>query len=200
MAVTRVGFVVVTLFEFLTPLCLLSRKFRYVWLIIIIPFHFLTWLLMNIFFWQNLLLMLVLFVDISSYMTPKTLRNGIQPIIFFDGYCGLCNRFIDWIDARDYARVFHYAPLQGDAALRAGVQEDNPDTTQWTIVLRDEEGTWRRSDAALRIISRIGGIYGFASLLLYIPSPIRDAGYKLVARWRYRFFGKLQACHSVRGT
>jgi hypothetical protein len=63
------GFAVVTLFELLAPLCLVFRGFRYAWLLTIIPFHFLTLLTMKIFFWQNLLLICVLLVNIESLLS-----------------------------------------------------------------------------------------------------------------------------------
>lgn len=63
--ILNVGFAVTTLFELLSPLCLVARGFRLVWLAVMVVFHFSTLLLMNIFFWHNLLLFAVLLVDIS---------------------------------------------------------------------------------------------------------------------------------------
>jgi hypothetical protein len=59
------GFALVTIFELLAPLCLISRRFRYAWLSVIVPFHFSTLVTMKIFFWQNLLLICVLLLDID---------------------------------------------------------------------------------------------------------------------------------------
>lgn len=63
--ILNVGFAVTTLFELLSPLCMVAREFRLVWLAVMVAFHFATLVLMNIFFWQNLLLFAVLLVDIS---------------------------------------------------------------------------------------------------------------------------------------
>lgn len=194
MAVIRIGYFVTTIFEVLSPLCLFWRRFRYLWFIVIVPFHFSTWFLMGIFFWHNLLLMPVLLVDIGSFFTAKPVAGGKPPVIFFDGVCGLCNRFVDWVIARDTLRIFRYATLQGATAAEAGVVDTSSAPTGWTIVLKDEDGTWSRSDAVLRIIARIGWLYGFAEILQFCPRSIRDAVYKLVARYRYRIFGKKEAC------
>ncbi len=194
MVVIHIGYFVTTLFEFMSPLCLFSRRFRYVWFVVMVPFHFSTGLLMNIFFWHNLLLLPVLFVDIGSFFVVKPATGGKRPVIYFDGVCGLCNYFVDWVMARDTTRIFRYATLQGTAAAEAGVADASPDAAGWTIVLTDEDGTWRRSDAVLRIISRLGWLYGFAEVLRFVPRVIRDSVYRVVARLRYRVFGKREAC------
>lgn len=78
----KVGFAVTTLFEILSPLILLSRRFRLAWLAVIVPFHFLSLLTMNIFFWENLVLMAVLFAgvqqgrSIGPTFTPGTLPRS----------------------------------------------------------------------------------------------------------------------------
>ena len=66
--VAKLGFAVTTFFELLSPLCLLSRHFRYVWVAVIVSFHVGTRLLMNIFFWHNLLLMAVLLIDLDYWV------------------------------------------------------------------------------------------------------------------------------------
>lgn len=55
----KIGFVVVTIFEILSPFVLISRRFRYAWLAVILSFHFATLFTMNIFFWENVVLILV---------------------------------------------------------------------------------------------------------------------------------------------
>lgn len=64
----KAGFFVITVFEILTPLVLVHRRFRLIWLAIIIPFHFLTLLTMNIFFWENLILILALLTGLPYYI------------------------------------------------------------------------------------------------------------------------------------
>lgn len=72
-AFLKLGFFIITIFEILTPLVLINRLFRYVWLVIIIPFHFLTLLTMNIFFWENLILISVLLTGLPYWMRDNVL-------------------------------------------------------------------------------------------------------------------------------
>ncbi len=72
----RIGFAVVTLFEILTPLAIFSPLFRWVWLAVMVPFHVVTLLTMNIFFWENLLLIAVLFTPLAHALAART---GITP-------------------------------------------------------------------------------------------------------------------------
>jgi len=113
-------------------------------------------------------------------------------VIYFDGYCGLCNGFVDFVLARDRARRFRFAPLQGTTArARFG----DPGDVDPTTILLEEEGTvFERSTAALRIITAIGGIWRFAGLLRLVPRFIRDAVYDWIARNRYGWFGKRDSC------
>jgi predicted DCC family thiol-disulfide oxidoreductase YuxK len=119
--------------------------------------------------------------------------TGEAPIIFFDGVCGLCNRFIDFVISRDRAAVFRFAPLQGETARERLPEADVRDIN--TMVLWEEQGVFRKSTAAARILIRLGGIWrllGFAVRLM--PRPLRDFGYSLVARYRYAIFGKKETC------
>jgi predicted DCC family thiol-disulfide oxidoreductase YuxK len=119
--------------------------------------------------------------------------DGGGPIVFFDGVCGLCNRFIDFVIKRDRAGVFRFAPLQGETARERLPAADVRDVN--TMVLVDEQGVFRKSTAATRILIRLGGICGLiGSVLRLVPRPLRDAGYSLVARYRYAIFGKKETC------
>jgi len=117
-----------------------------------------------------------------------------RPIVFFDGVCGLCNRFVDWVITRDGRGQFVFAPLQGSTARAMGVEPRTADPALWSIVLVDDSGVRERSDAVLVIAAGMGGVYRLASALRWIPRPLRDWIYDRIARRRYRFFGKRDAC------
>ena len=115
-----------------------------------------------------------------------------SPVIYFDGYCGLCNGFVDFVLARDQARRFRFAPLQGTSATaRFG---DPGDVDPATIVLEDGGVVYERSTAALRIISQLGGAWSLVAVFRLVPRFIRDAVYDWVARNRYGWFGKRDTC------
>jgi predicted DCC family thiol-disulfide oxidoreductase YuxK len=113
-------------------------------------------------------------------------------VIYFDGFCGLCNGFVDFVLRRDHARRFRFAPLQGSTATsRFGVAGDVDPTT---IILEQNGVVYERSTAALRIIAGLGGIWNVATMLRLVPRPIRDRVYDWVARNRYAWFGRRDSC------
>jgi predicted DCC family thiol-disulfide oxidoreductase YuxK len=115
------------------------------------------------------------------------------PVLFFDGVCGLCNRFVDLLLREDRGRVLRFAPLQGrtarerlPAALTAQVG---------TVVLLDGDGVHTRSDAILRALALLGGQpRALAWMGWAVPRPVRDFFYEAIARQRYRWFGRRDAC------
>jgi predicted DCC family thiol-disulfide oxidoreductase YuxK len=114
-------------------------------------------------------------------------------IIYFDGQCGLCDRFVQFVLRRDRAARYRFAPLQGSTARERVAASLGPESSQ-TVIL-EEGGRFRvRSDAALAILTGLGGAWRLAGLLRVIPRPLRDAVYDLVARNRNRWFGRLAEC------
>lgn len=123
----------------------------------------------------------------------EVLANAAPPVVFFDGECGLCNRFIRWLLARDRRRVLQFAPLQG--ALAASRLPTLPnDDLDWSLAYWDESGTYFESDASLRAIARLGGIWRPARWLLIVPRFVRNGVYRFVARNRIRWFGRVESC------
>ena len=116
-----------------------------------------------------------------------------SPVILFDGVCNLCNASVDFILTHDPKGRFRFAALQserGESLLRAhGLETDLK-----TIILLDEGRIYTRSDAALRIAAGLSGPWSLLRLLLILPRPLRDLGYRLIARYRYSWFGKRKDC------
>jgi hypothetical protein len=71
----QIGFGVVTLFELLSPVCLVSRTFRWIWLWVMVPFHLLSALLLNILFWENVGLILFFMTDIHRVFAPRVEKD-----------------------------------------------------------------------------------------------------------------------------
>jgi predicted DCC family thiol-disulfide oxidoreductase YuxK len=116
------------------------------------------------------------------------------PILLFDGVCNLCNGIIQFIIKRDPEGRFRYAPLQSEVAkdlLRdCGLPTDRIET----FVMIDEGECYTKSSAAIRIATKLGGFYRVAGPFRYIPRPIRDSVYDLVAATRYDIFGRKDQC------
>lgn len=121
------------------------------------------------------------------------IANIDKPIIFFDGVCGLCNYFLDFVLRKDKNHKFYYAPLQGKTAKKY-LPELEENTEEWTMFLLDEEGLHERSTASLKIFEKLGGAWGTLGIFLYVPKPIRNSVYKFIAKNRYKWFGKRDTC------
>ncbi|MGP0019357.1 MAG: thiol-disulfide oxidoreductase DCC family protein [Candidatus Sulfotelmatobacter sp.] len=127
-----------------------------------------------------------------------------HPILLYDGVCGLCNRLVRFVLRRDLAGVFRFAALQSPLAARIlsrhGVDAQDLDTLY--VVLNAEQADeilLLRSDAVIFILRRLGGVerpfWRLAGVLLrLVPRAVRDWGYGMVARRRYRMFGRYDAC------
>ena len=122
------------------------------------------------------------------------------PVVLYDGVCGLCNRYVRFVLERDRRRQFRFASLQGAFGARAlarhGMHLDGDPTS---IVLLESPGSLHerafvRSDAVLSIMMGLGGPWRLAAGLRVIPRFLRDGIYDLVARGRYRIFGRLDSC------
>jgi predicted DCC family thiol-disulfide oxidoreductase YuxK len=132
-------------------------------------------------------------LTLEPRVEPAALHSGTPPIIFFDGVCGLCNRSVDVLLRADERGVFRFAPLQGETA-RELLPPQNDDPQAWSMVYLDERGVHDQSDAMLEICRRLGGWWSAYGWLRFVPRVIRDLVYRLIARNRYRWFGKKEAC------
>ena len=129
----------------------------------------------------------------SDRQDLPAVKSTEHPILFFDGVCGLCNWAVDFIMSRDAAGKFRFAPLQGETAHRMLSSADVDQLN--SMVLVTDEGTFRRSAAAVRILWRLGTCWKLCGWLLWlVPGPLRDVGYRWVATLRYRLFGKRESC------
>lgn len=117
-----------------------------------------------------------------------------QPIILYDGVCGLCDRFVQFIITRDSSAKIKLAPLQSESAIALLQKFHLPATALSTVVLIQQEEAYIKSAAVLRSLSYLDGTWKFFGILRIIPAPISDFVYDFVARNRYRWFGKFDAC------
>jgi len=118
----------------------------------------------------------------------------LNKIIFFDGICNLCNATVQFVIKRDKKAIFKFAPLQsgtGHAALRK--MRMKPDHLETIIYLRGDRYL-TKSSAILYVLKDIGGIWQLVFGFMIIPAFIRDFVYGIVARNRYRIFGKKESC------
>jgi predicted DCC family thiol-disulfide oxidoreductase YuxK len=123
-----------------------------------------------------------------------------HPILLYDGVCGLCNRLNQFVLRRDPAGIFRFASLQSALAIRIlarhGADAADLDTV-YVVVNPDQpdENLLARSNAVIFVLKQLGGFWRFMGFLLqFNPRFLRDRGYRVVARNRYRFFGRSETC------
>lgn len=138
-----------------------------------------------------LAVLLLMSVNLRYLLPPP--RAATQPIVFFDGVCALCNSSVDFIIREDYRRVIRYAPIQGETAARLLSEQQR--AAMDSIIFRDSRGREHtRSDAILQIGLQLGGLWKLGAIGLLIPRALRNRLYDLIARNRYRWFGKKESC------
>jgi predicted DCC family thiol-disulfide oxidoreductase YuxK len=123
-----------------------------------------------------------------------------RPIVLYDGVCGFCNRSIQFVLRRDHRGIFRFASLQSifaeEILTRHGINPSSLDT--FYVAVRHNEADEKliaRSDAAMYLLRRLGGIWRAAAWLLRIlPRSLREWGYGAVAKNRYRIFGRYDSC------
>lgn len=113
----------------------------------------------------------------------------VPETVFFDGRCGLCHATVRFVVRRDRDGRFVYAPLGGET-FAATFDERERASIPDSVVVRTREGrTLLRSDAVAHLLRAIGGGWGLlGAMLRAIPRPLRDLGYRCVARVRRRLF------------
>lgn len=115
--------------------------------------------------------------------------------ILFDGVCNFCNASINFIIDRDSKSIFQFAALQSEVGQELLIKHHLKTTDFDTVILiNDENKIYQKSDAALEIARNLDGFWKVLYAFKILPSFIRNPIYDLVARNRYRIFGRTDAC------
>lgn len=128
-----------------------------------------------------------------SVDSPSGPSADVRAVVLFDGVCTLCNSAVRWIVARDPGARFRFASLQSDAAQPLLRAAGLPEGYAESLVLIEDGRAYTASTGALRIARHLSG-WRWAWALRRVPRPLRDGAYGLVARSRYRVFGREDAC------
>lgn len=122
-----------------------------------------------------------------------------NPIVLYDGVCGLCNSCVQFLLKRDHHDRLRFASLQSgfaSALLRKHGIDSRELNTMYVVVDYGlaTESLLSRADAVLFLGQGFGGVWNVARLLRILPKWAGDRSYNLIARHRYRFFGKYESC------
>ena len=131
--------------------------------------------------------------DASGHASPA------GAIIVFDGICVLCNGWVDFLLKHDRRARYRFAAMQGDTghALLATYGLDPDDPVSFLLIEHDRGSAPRVSTdtvAIRRVLAGLGGVWRLATLSVLVPPFVRDPLYRVVARNRYRWFGRHEAC------
>lgn len=120
------------------------------------------------------------------------------PVLLYDGVCGFCNKTVQLLLDADKRRTLRFAALQSDYGAQVVARHPQLANVDSVVFVAhpqtSDEQVFVRSTAALKVASYLGGMWRLALAAYVIPRPLRDALYDLIARYRYRFFGKYDAC------
>lgn len=118
-----------------------------------------------------------------------------KKIILFDGVCNLCNSFVQYVIKRDKKDVFRFVALQSDLGQEI-LKHIGIDTKNIDSIILYEPGVayFYKSSAAIEIAKGLGGFLGWSIVFKIIPTALRNPIYDYVAKNRYKWYGKKDAC------
>jgi len=126
---------------------------------------------------------------------PPTWFKASQPqneaILFYDGTCAFCHAIVRFVLVRDNSDLLTFSPLQGETIKEKNINLLDLDS----IILHTQDGeTLYKSDAAIALLERLGGIWFIAAKISkLLPKALRDTLYDFIAKMRYKFAGKTES-------
>ncbi|HTF19738.1 MAG TPA: thiol-disulfide oxidoreductase DCC family protein [Chryseolinea sp.] len=124
--------------------------------------------------------------------SPDPLAGHV--LVMFDGVCNLCNGFVQFVIRRDPGARFRFASLQSDFGHEQLRRHGLDPNTLHSVIVIDDGKMYQRSDAVLRVVRYLPGLWPMLKALVIVPRPLRDVVYNLIATSRYRWFGKRAVC------
>ena len=136
-------------------------------------------------------------MTVASAQAPSSV--GGRHLVLYDGVCGLCNRLNQFVLPRDTRGVFDFAPLQSRVGRELLTRFNrNPDDLNTFYVVVDYHGgapgLLSKARAGLFVMKAIGRPWRWLGVFGVLPSGVLDRGYDLIARNRYRLFGRYESC------
>lgn len=117
-----------------------------------------------------------------------------QPVVLFDGVCNFCNGTVNFLIRMDHQKRLLFAPLQSAAGQTFLEKHQLPTTQFGSFVLIKNGNAHQKSTAALQLLPYLPWYWQWARMFWLVPCFLRDSVYDLIARNRYKWFGKQDAC------
>ncbi len=115
-------------------------------------------------------------------------------IVIFDGVCNLCNGAVNFIIRRDPNKKFSFTPMQSESGKRLIGKYDATMVGVDTFLLIKNGQCYERTDAAIEIAADLTGFWSMFRFSKILPRSFRDYFYRLIARNRYKLFGRSEEC------
>jgi len=115
-------------------------------------------------------------------------------IVLFDGVCNFCNSSVNFIIEHDKRGIFKFAAIQSESGMRLLKEYNLEHAPLSSLVLIDGDGTYTKTSATLRIARDLDSFWKVFYVFILIPPFIRNIAYTLIAKYRYKWFGKLDVC------
>ena len=122
------------------------------------------------------------------------MKKGIDKIVYFDGVCGLCDWSVNLLVKMDTQKNLKFSSLQGTSGqillsdLKIDLNEFN------TVLFKINDQVYTKSTAVFKIIQSIGGFFKILLIFNLLPTRFNDWVYSKIAKYRYKYFGKLDKC------
>lgn len=115
-------------------------------------------------------------------------------IMLFDGVCNLCNKAVNFVLKKDRKKIFLFGSLQSKTGQEYLRKYHLPANEYHSFMLIEGNVLYTRSTAVLRMLKHLGRGWQLLYVFIYVPRPIRDGVYNLIASNRYKLFGKKDSC------
>ena len=122
-----------------------------------------------------------------------TMDNSNEDILLFDGICNLCNSMVRFVVIKDPEGKFKFASLQSEAGQQRITQFGISGKMESFVLIQGDK-YYLKSTAALRMFRELRGIWKLLYVFIWVPRPLRDIIYDVVAKSRYKIFGKKDTC------
>ena len=117
-----------------------------------------------------------------------------KPVIFFDGVCNYCNSMVNFVIRQDKKKVFRFAALQSKAGQQVLKEWNLPPEEFDSFLVLDNGKLYSRSTAVLQVANKLPWYWKWSQLFRILPRFMRDGAYNIIARNRYKWFGKKDQC------
>ncbi|MCI0449627.1 MAG: thiol-disulfide oxidoreductase DCC family protein [Chlorobi bacterium] len=123
----------------------------------------------------------------------KSYQNN-SLIILFDGVCNFCNSSVNFIMSRDKKNIFKFAAIQSDPGIELQKKFGLNPNELATFIFVEGDKYYTKTTAALRVAKELKFPWNLSYFFIIIPPFIRNIAYNIIAKYRYRWFGKRNAC------